>query len=298
MRRSLLALCACLLLLAGCSSRERPVASFTATPARLVLPYPGFSRLQLKWMPERALTGASGRVRVFVHLLSGPGQVARTFDHGLPARWRAGQEIEDEVDLYQSALAPPLAPGNYRLSVGLYDEAGRRWSLAGGESVGRDEYLAAEVEVPPPGRNTPGFTFVGDWGNPEAGSDRQILARRWLLGKGEIGVGPLAGPASLLIGFEIPAVTGGQERMIFNGHSTTPALFIDSSCNGPQMSVSGQGLQWVEYPVEPGANGRCTLSLQTNFKLVSADGGEERSIALGALAIAPRRQQLPGEEER
>lgn len=287
MKRSLVVFSCCLLWLAGCSSRERPVASFAATPARLVLPYPGFTRLMVHWTPEAPLTGAKGPVTVFVHLLSGPGEVARTFDHVLPAPWRVGQEIDDEINLYQSALGPQLAPGNYRLTLGLYDGAGRRWSLAGGESVGRDEYLAGLVEVPAASRKAPHFAFPGDWGNPEGGSDRQVLARRWLLGKGRIEVERLTSPVDLLIGFEIPDPTPGHDRMVFSGSSTAPTLFISSDCNGPEVSVSGHGLQWVHYPVEPASAGRCVLELKTNFKLVAMDGSPDRSIALDTLAVAP-----------
>ncbi len=298
MRRSLLLLSCCLLWVAACSSRERPVAKFSAQPARLVLPYPGFTKLEIKWVPRVPLTGAAGPVTVFVHLLSGPGEVARTFDHPLPASWRVGQEIDDEVELYQSALGPPLAAGSYRLTVGLYDKSGRRWSLSGGEPVGRDEYLAALVEVPAPDRNRASFNFVGDWGNPEAGSDRQILARRWLLGKGELDVGRLTGAADLLVGFEIPTPTPGSEEMVFNGSSTAPTLFIDSTCKGPEVSVSGQGLQWVHYPIEPDANGRCVLDFRTNFKIVARDRGADRSIALSALALAPGSSPEEGAAER
>lgn len=271
----------------GCSHRARPVATFAATPRRLVLPYPGFTKLDVHWTPEAPLTGAEGTVRVFVHLLSAPGEVARTFDQALPARWRVGQEIDDEIDLYQSALGPPLPPGNYRLSIGLYDESGRRWHLAGGESLGREEYLAALVEVPPAGTKSLAFTFSGDWSTPEQGGDLQILARRWLEGKGEIGIERLTAPATVLLGFEIPAATPGHDRLVFDGRSTAPTLFIDSNCNGPQVSVSGHGLQWVRYEVEPAAHGVCVLELTTNFKLVPNDGSPERSIALGALALAP-----------
>lgn len=274
------------------------MATFASAPHRLVLPYPGFTKLEVRWTPKAPLTGAEGTVRVFVHLLSAPGEIARTFDHVLPARWRVGQEIDDEIDLYQSALGPPLPPGNYRLSIGLYDESGRRWHLAGGEPVGREEYLAALVEVPPAGTKSPAFTFTGDWSTPEHGGDRQILARRWLQGKGEIGIEKLTAPATVLVGFEIPAATPGHDRMVFDGRSTAPTLFIESSCNGPQVSVSGHGLQWVHYAVEPAGHGGCILELTTNFKLVPNDGSPERSIALGALALAPRVDSETGMPEK
>ena len=71
--------------------------------------------------------------KVFVHLLDSGGSIARTFDHPLPGEWISGREEEYSIALYQSALAPPLNDGTYRLTVGLYDDSGMRWPL---ESVG------------------------------------------------------------------------------------------------------------------------------------------------------------------
>ena len=49
------------------------------------------------------------------------------------------------------------------MTLGLYGKDGKRWPLDGlGESVGRDEYKAFEVEVP--NRNpSPRFAFSPTW---------------------------------------------------------------------------------------------------------------------------------------
>src|SRR5258708_1346167 len=114
--------------------------------------------LRLSWPRAAGAGGEESRSEplVFLHLLGPKGQVLRTFDHPFPQHWVAGTPVSYDVKLYQSALAPPLDPGKYRLTVGLYDQGGRRWALAGlGEPIARQEYLPAELVLPP--------ILVGGW---------------------------------------------------------------------------------------------------------------------------------------
>ena len=123
MSRSMSGVAAALLALAsvGCG-RDRPVAELEAEPAALRLDFPRFAVLTLTFRITGERPGGPGPLPiVFVHLLDGSGTVVRTFDHPFPAAWRVGATVEDRVTLYQSALARPLAPGPYRLTVGLYD---------------------------------------------------------------------------------------------------------------------------------------------------------------------------------
>src|SRR6202049_2204499 len=141
-----------LLCAAGCQRKVSVPVSLDVQPLSTTLPYPQLATVHLTWTPGAASGegDAPSEPLVFLHLLGAKDQVLRTFDHPFPQRWLAGAPVSYDVKLYQSALAPPLAPGKYRLSVGLYDHSGKRWALDGlGEPVRRQEYKAAEGEVPP-----------------------------------------------------------------------------------------------------------------------------------------------------
>ncbi len=142
------------------------------------------------------------RPTVFVHLLDRKGKVARTFDHPFPGAWQEGVPVAYDLKLYQSALAAPLAPGAYQVTAGLYGKDGKRWPLEAGEPVGRDEYKAFQVEVPPPGAG-PRFAYSGAW--LERAGGRPPGARPALAGGG----GPIRlvdqrGPGSVWLVLQIP----------------------------------------------------------------------------------------------
>jgi hypothetical protein len=286
----LLPLAAVLTLCAAGCHRQVPVAgSLEVQPRSVTLPYPQLTVVHLTWSPAAAAGEGDtpSEPLVFLHLLGAKGQVLRTFDHPFPQRWVAGTPVSYDVKLYQSALAPPLDPGRYRLSAGLYDPSGKRWALGGlGEPIGRQEYVAAEVEVPPPPAG-PRFEFSPVWLPLEAGSDKQVVARRWLADQpGEIRVQAIPGPGTLWLSFRIPRGEGAAEKLVYHDPAAnTPAVVVRSTCGAVETGISGPGRHDVEMPVEaPGAEDACRISLVPNFHVVSIDRPGRRSVSLECAA--------------
>src|SRR6202049_2475683 len=119
-----------LLCAAGCQRKVSDAASRAVQPRSTTLPYPQLATVRLTWTPAAASGEGDtpSEPLVFLHLLGAKDQVLRTFDHPFPQRGIAAAPVSYAVKLYQSALAPPLAPGKVRLSVGLYDHSGQRWA--------------------------------------------------------------------------------------------------------------------------------------------------------------------------
>lgn len=268
-----------------------PVASLTAGPDRLSLPYGGYADLELGWRAAAELEGASEPLRVFLHLLDAEGDLARTFDHDLPGPWRVGREWRYEPRIYQSLLTPPLPPGEYSLTGGLYDAEGRRWPLeTAGERVGRDEYRLATVEVPSRGIELPSIEFSESWSPTLAGADRQVVAFRWLSGDGTIRFRNLPSAGTLWLGFRVPPEEGSLRRRIVDGPAEggdgDPRVGIIASCGGFEAQVSGEGHHEVAVPLTPGEDA-CELALDPNYVL-DAPSEPGRSLLLEILAWQPR----------
>ena len=111
--------------------------------------------------------------------------MVRTFDHPFPQRWREGTPVSYDLKLYQSAMAPPLPPGKYQVTLGLYGKDGKRWAArrpgraGGARRVQGRRGRGAERQTPARASPSPrpGWTV-------EPGGDRQVLARRWLVEPG------------------------------------------------------------------------------------------------------------------
>jgi hypothetical protein len=289
-------LAALLLSATGCQHQATVAGRLEVQPRALSLPYPQLATVRLTWTPSTGPGGAGDSSEtpseplVFLHLLDARRQVLRTFDHPFPEHWAEATPVSYDVKLFQSALAPPLDPGKYRLSVGLYDHRGRRWALDGlGEPIGRQEYLAAEVEVPPQPAG-PHFAFSGSWLPIEAGSDRQVVARRWLSEQaGEIRVDAIPGPGTLWLSFRIPPGDGDSEKLVFHDPaSNTPGAVVRDTCGAVETGISGPGPHDVEMPVEgPGPDGSCRISLVPNFHIVSTSRSQPRSVSLENAAWIP-----------
>ena len=270
----------------GCGEDAPPVASLEVSPKSVRLPYPELHTIHLSWQPSAPLEGFTGTPTVFVHLLDDNGKVVRTFDHTFPDRWREGAAVGYDLKLYQSALAPALNPGRYRLTIGLAGQAKQRWTLDGvGEPVARREYLAAEVDVPPPPPNKksgPRFTFSEHWLPTEPGGDRQVLARRWLSDNGGIRVAGLRQPGHVWLVLRIPPPEIAGPLKVREGGQ--PSVRIEGSCGDFEASLSGPGIHEVEMPlVEPPKSGQCRLELKPNFTF----GAPARSVSLENAAWAP-----------
>ncbi len=268
----------------GCAG-ESPVARLEVSPPTLTLPHGQVRPLTLVWTPVEALEEVEGPPLVFVHLLSEPGRPLRTFDHPFPRDWRPGTPVRYELPLHQSALAPPLPAGGYRLTVGLYQAGGRRWPLAvQGEEIDGREYLAAAVEVPAeaPG---PRFGFAGPWLEVEPGEDLQMLARRWLLGDGALGVRDAPGAGALWMTLRIPEGGRAGERLVLEPGAAEPGVVLSGTCSEVETGITGRGTHEVRLPVAAGAP-PCEVRFDVNFHLVTEGSPHRRTVALEGLAWA------------
>lgn len=280
------------LVVAACGLRPAPVGELTVTPAHVPLAYPERSDVRLSWSPTAELSGLAGELRVFVHLREIDGAVLRTFDHPLPESWRPGRMQEYDVPLYQSGLGPPLSPGRYQLTVGLYDEAGHRWPIAtSGEEVDRFEYAVTEVAVPAATGPVPMFTMSTAWQPLEAGDGNQILGRRWLTGAGSIALTEIRQPGTVWMQFRIPQVREGQESVVPLTPGQSLSVRITTDCGSAEEYVSGAGVHQVEVPLVPPAEfdsvTGCTIDLEPSFEIVQLDSLTRRSLQLEILSWMP-----------
>jgi hypothetical protein len=287
----LLTLLPALLGAAGCHREPPAVARLDVEPRSVTLAYPQLVPVRLTWTPATAAGGETPtEPLVFLHLLDAKGVVLRTWDHPFPQHWGAGTPVTYDVKLYQSALAPPLDPGKYRLSVGLYDRGGQRWPLDGlGKPLWHLEYQAAEITVP---RQAPGprLTFSPAWLPLEAGSDKQVLARRRLGDQpGEIRLDGIPGPGTVWLSFRIPPGNHPDEKVVFHDAGTnTPAAVVRCSCGSVETGISGPGPHEVEVPVDAaGAGAGCLITLTPNFHLLTAGQPQPWSVAVQAVAWIP-----------
>ncbi|MEO8430125.1 MAG: hypothetical protein ABI592_01360 [Acidobacteriota bacterium] len=205
------------LAISGCRRDEPPAARLVASSTSIRLGYPESVPLTLSWTALEPLRKPGMRPTVFVHLIDRPNHVLRTFDHDLPGEWKVGVTRKVEIDLFQSALGPPLPAGSYTLTAGLYDPAlGYRWALAtqGPDVTGHREYRVASLSALPGRSGDALFRFVGGWAGTERGADKQILHRRWLTGSGTLVVEPSPQARRIRIGTRIVseegAVRGGM----------------------------------------------------------------------------------------
>jgi hypothetical protein len=291
------ALAVCLVAVSGCHKEDDApaVARIEVQPRTLRLPYPELTLLHLTWTPLASLGDATPPTQpppptVFVHLLDGKGGVVRTFDHTFPQAWVEGTPVSYDLKLYQSAIADALPAGQYRLSIGLYAKGGKRWPLEGlGKPIGRREYLAAVVEAQT-SSDAPRFVFSPNWLPVEAGTDRQVVARRWLSEEnGTISLEDVRGPGAVWMMVRIPAAVDANEKLVLNGGgANVPKVLVRGSCGGVEIEVSGTGAHEIEMPVGgPGEGGACRISFIPNFRLVSTAVPQQRSISLESIAWTP-----------
>lgn len=275
----------CLLAVAACPGGREPVARLVAVERQLDLPHGRMVRFQLRWEPARALPEGV-RAVAFVHLLDAQGNVVRTFDHGLVGRWAAGGRLVDRVPLYHSAIGPALPSGAYRLTVGLYDGAKKRFPLrVEGEEIRRQEYVMAQVRVPEVSASAPAFAFSPEWQGPEPGTDRQSVARRWLAGDGSLEGRGLPAGARIWMLLRIPVVEPPLRMMLEQG-ATQAMVRVTSDC-GARFSadVTGEGFHELAVPVE--TTDPCSVAFDTNYAVVEMGTGRRLSLGLDQLGWEP-----------
>ncbi len=267
-----------LLFVAGCAGPPpEPVAELRLEEAEWRLPYPEWRTLTFVWTPRQELPAPS--VWCFVHLKNEAGEVVRTFDHEVRGDWQLGEELRYELTLFQSILAPGLAPGAYRVELGLYDPAsGDRWPLQieghGVEPLDRQAYQVAVLDVPQATPDAPRLTFSTGWTSPAPGTDRQILARRWLSGEGQLTVGDLDVPGSLWMRLRVPEPdTAGTIRVLDDGAGDQPRLELTSTCTGRVHTLDVPGVHQLVLPVYATA--------PRTVRSAADDDGVEASFGIG-----------------
>ncbi|MCB1032885.1 MAG: hypothetical protein KDD47_03515 [Acidobacteria bacterium] len=276
------------LLVVGCSRPEpaEPVATVQVNLSNDSLPFPEWRTVGLTWHPTAPLD-VDGQPSVFLHLLDGAGELVRTFDHPLPSPWEIGGDLQYEVEIYQSGLGAPLAPGEYELVLGLYGAGKQRWplSIAGATERPRWEYSVARVEVPAVGADSPAFEFPAPWSPLEPGSDLQVLGRRWLSGNGAIEVENLEVPGTVKLRVAVPAGGSDAAGWEFRRGEEAPVLEVSSTCSGTVRSLEVPGTFEVVLPVFPaGEDLSCELRFLANYELVHGSTQERRTLALEILS--------------
>ena len=285
--RPIVFLLPCLLLVAACKRDKEPVATLTLDDRSFELPHGRLVSLGLNWQLTKALPDDVTKPVVFVHLIDAQGNVARTFDHELPGRWRAGSTVRDRVALYHSAIGPALPAGDYRLTIGLYDGKEKRFALnlPQGEELKRQEYVVAQVKVPETSPSAPGFTFSPQWAATEPGGDRQAVARRWLAGDGSLEARGVPPPARVWMLLRIPKIEAPL-RLLLDPGATAPTARVSANCGGGfSADVSGEGFHEVAVPVQ--AAGPCAVSFDTNYTVVEMGTGRKLSLGLEQLGWEP-----------
>ncbi len=278
----------------GCSPPDaEPVARLSVDEPSLELPFPEWRSLRLTWTPEKEVP-RGGPLLVFLHLLNDDGELVRTFDHPLQGEWVPNQPLSYDVRIFQSALGPPLEPGDYALTAGLYTADGERFPLNVGDTEARTprrrEYTLATVSVPEVSPDAPGFAFANNWGDLETGEDAQILGRRWLEDDGVIRVLNLEVPGSVWMRLRIPADdgTGSGRTLALRDAGQAPTLEVASSCSGAVRILEAPGTHEEVLPVFPQADSpECTLRLSANYRLVDAATLREDVAALEIIAWTP-----------
>lgn len=279
-------------LLSSCARQEAAVGELAVSDATLTLPYPERSDLTLSWSPHRRLSGLVPPLRVFVHLRGTKGEVLRTFDHLFPEPWEPGGVVQYDLALFQSALGPPLPPGTYDLTIGLYDGADRRWALdTSGEMVAHDEYRVATVEVPLAVGPLPRFMADDSWDPIEPGSGAQILGRRWLTRSGHLTLDGIRTAGAVWMRLSVAQAAGDTRQLLMDPAADQQTVRISTSCGPGGEFLTGAGRHEVrlaiEAPADAEAPWNCDIRFDANFQVVDLETLKRRVLQLEVLAWTP-----------
>lgn len=274
-----------LLPLFACSEApQEPVASLTAVPAQLELPFGYSSPLELRWKMIETLGEGVGEPLVFVHLLDDEGAVRLTLDHPFPGAWQADGEAVGSLRMYHSALASALPPGTYRLTAGLY-RGERRFALDAGADIGRLEYELGKVVVPRAKLTGPQYSFSGSWGAAQPGSDQQVRARRWLASDGSLDISKIPGAGSLWLQLRLPRAGDGMQLVLEEGERE-PSVRLTGSCGEMEVELRGGSVEEVAIPVPTGTES-CQLQFDANFHLVNLENLGTATLILEQMGWEP-----------
>lgn len=272
-------------LTAACGPSGEPVAALRVPTPEVTLAYPGTAAVETEWRLTAPL--GSNEALLFVHLLDGSGEVVRTFDRPLPFEWRVGESREATIDVWQSALGPALAAGEYDLTVGLYEAGGRdRWRLAvEAPEVDEGEYRVARVRVLPP---APGVAveLTGGWQPESPGLDRQVLGRRILVDRGRMELSGLPDTARLALRLRLPGPDEGL-RLILEEGERAARVSVSSPCAAAGETVQGAGERVAELLLRPGASGACSVELDASFVAIDPETLTRHSAVLERVVWNP-----------
>ena len=273
----------------SCQKAAAPVATVVLEPTTIPLPYPGFTTVSLDWRVTSPLPDDAGAPIVFLHLLGAEGGVERTFDHPLPFSWEVGAQGSYYLTLYQSALAPPLEAGSYRLSLGLYDAEGHRWELSEqGPEVADSEYQVGTVDTTGDPSLVPMFYFSPSWLPLEAGTDVQILGRRRLTDEGSIRVAEIPAEGAVWLSLRLSEPSPSIEELSFMEGESEPGFSLRSTCGGEDHQAVGWGEHQIIVPVPADETGsvpeECEIFIRPNFQIVEVNTLTRRSVGLEVLS--------------
>ena len=264
--------CLGLLMMTGCSREPDSVASLVVSPSTIVVRPGQCTPVTLSWTPTAELVRREGEPTVFVHVLDGPHNLVRTFDHRLDIPWNLGQSRSYEIDICQSAIAPYLEAGTYSLKVGLYDhEIGYRWPLTtNGVDAGSRGYRVAQIVVPASRGAIPDFALTGAWAGPEDLGDKQTRVRRGFSQEATIDITRVERPGTLRLLVRIPASAGGATEVAGCGGSWTSSLEgthvvkipVSGNCRVALTSASGAHLESVGWSPAAAGNGEASPANQ------------------------------------
>ncbi|MCZ6506922.1 MAG: hypothetical protein O7A04_02575 [Acidobacteria bacterium] len=286
---SLLAALALLTLAVACEEPKTPVGALSVDPTQIDLAFPHYQALTVKIDMQADLDPGASPL-MMVHVLDLSGVVVRTFDHALPQAWVPGENQEYTIELYQSAMAPPLDPGSYQLTMGLFDPELGRWALTtGAEEVQDQEYAVANVEASQGSDSAPRFFFSPSWMATEAGTDVQVLGRRWLRSEGAIRLANIRAAGTVRLDLRIQTPDDQLEDLVLSEGFDDVQLDVATTCGEQTWSFTGLGTHAVEVAVAPDseAGDGCEIQLTPHYRIVTRRNLNTRSLALDLLAWRP-----------
>lgn len=292
------ALAVALLAMCGCGGENAPPLARVGVPgAEVSLAHGRAAVVETKWELLAPAPGGSGAPQVFVHLFGSGGKPERTFDHALPFAWQAGGTESHTLEIWQSLQDPPLAPGSYTLTFGVYEPASReRWPLdVGGRDGGRrNEYRLASVTVPAGDPAAPRLEFGPGWLPAEESIDRQVLVHRWLTDAGTLEVtGLSAKGVDLELRLLLPRLEGSTHRLSYAEGAGNPQVSVSSPCLAAPAAAEGFGNHRLRLALRPpveaqGAGGTsCELAFDSNFTYLDIQHLVQRSADLGVVLWQP-----------
>ncbi len=121
--------------------------------------------------------------------------------------------------------------------------------------------------------------------------DRQVLARRWLVGEGSIRVSQIPEAGKVWMMINLPNRQEGSEELILENGAKEPMVQVGNSCGESEVTLAGLGLHEIELAMAPGPEGQapeeCEITFRPNFQVLALDTMARRSISLEVLAWSP-----------